>query len=281
MAAGFYPSLNLGALGLRADFETAVGLATEFEYGGIDPDLGYLREHGGAATKERITSAGLRWGAAGLPISLAGDAASFAKQLADLPAAIEALQDAGVTRVGTWLNPSSNDTTYRRNFGRHAERISIVAALVEPAGIRIGLEYVGPKTSWEVGQFPFVHSLAETRELIAASGATNVGIFLDSYHWYTAGETADDVRALTNADAVACDLNDAPAGVDRREQLDLERELPATTGVIDVAGFVGALTEIGYDGPVKVEPFNKEFAARPLREAVQAARESTRKALGV
>lgn len=279
--AGFYPSLNCGALGLSADFETALDLATEFGYGGIDPDLGYVREHGPAEVARRIDSAGLRWGAAGLPVSLAGDAASFGTQFAALPAVVEDLQQAGITRVGTWLNPSSDTTTYRRNFGRHAERIALVAELLAPAGVRLGLEYVGPKTSWEVGQHPFVHSLAETRELIAASGATNVGIFLDTYHWYAAGETAEDLRSLSNADAVACDLNDAPAGIDRREQQDLERELPCSTGVIDVKGFVGALAEIGYDGPVKVEPFNKEFAARPVREAVQAAREATRQALGV
>lgn len=277
----FYPSLNLGALGLSADFPTALSLAQEFSYGGIDPDLGYLRENDAAAVAGRVSDAGLTWGAAGLPVSLTADVATFAQQLGALPAAIEALQDAGVTRVGTWINPSSNEVTYRRNFGRHAERIALVAELVAAAGIRIGLEYVGPKTSWEVGQYPFVHSMAETRELIAASGATNVGIFLDTYHWYTAGESIDDLRALTNADAVACDLNDAPTGLDRREQQDLARELPCTTGVIDVAGFVAALTEIEYDGPVKVEPFNKEFAAKPLKEAVSEAREATRKALGI
>jgi len=276
----FFPSLNLGALGLTADFTQALSLATEFGYGGIDPDLGYLQTHDAAQVAGEVTGAGLAWGVAGLPVNLTADAATYAGQLAGLPALADTLAAAGVTRVGTWLNPSSDEVTYRRNFNRHADRIATVAELLSPAGIRLGLEYVGPKTSWEVGQYPFVHTLAETRELIAASGAGNVGVFLDTYHWYTAGESADDLRGLTNADVVGCDINDAPVGKDRREQIDLSRELPAATGVIDAAGFVAALTDIGYDGPVKVEPFNKAFAAQPVREAVEQARAAMKVVLG-
>jgi predicted xylose isomerase-like sugar epimerase len=57
------------------------------------------------------------------------------------------------------------------------------------------------------------------------------------------------------------DLNDAPADLEKRDQQDNARELPAATGVIDVAGFVKALIQIGYDGPIRPEPFNK-----PLNE---------------
>ena len=35
---------------------------------------------------------------------------------------------------------------------------------------RFGLEYVGPKTSWTAKRYPFVHSMAETKELIAEIG---------------------------------------------------------------------------------------------------------------
>ena len=67
---------------------------------------------------------------------------------------------------------------------------------------------------------------------------------------------------------VAVDLNDAPTGLDRDEQQDLSRMLPGATGVIDLAGFLGGLREIGYTGPMKVEPFNAELRALPARDAV-------------
>lgn len=269
----------MGALGVSVDFETALGLAADLGYDGIDPDLGYVREHGPAKVRAEVESRGLRWGVAGAPAGLTAPPTDFARALADLPAYVDAMVEAGIERCNTWLRPVHDELTYRRNFTMHAERIAIVAGVLAEAGIRLGLEYVGPKTSWIRGRFPFVHSLAETRELIAASGATNVGIFLDTYHWYCAGENADDLRALSASDVVGADVNDAPVGIPVEEQQDLSRELPCATGVIDVAGFVGALHEIGYDGPVKVEPFNKTVAAMKPADAAKAGLESLRKAL--
>ena len=48
-------------------------------------------------------------------------------------------------------------------------------------------------------RFPFVHTMAEMKELIAEIGRDNVGLVLDSWHWYTAGETDADMKALSPA----------------------------------------------------------------------------------
>jgi len=55
------------------------------------------------------------------------------------------------------------------------------------------------------------------------------------------------------------DINDAPANVAKEKQLDGQRELPCSTGIIPMAGFMNALNKIGYDGPVRAEPFNKSL----------------------
>jgi sugar phosphate isomerase/epimerase len=107
------------------------------------------------------------------------------------------------------------------------------------------------------GRYPFLHTLAETRELIAEIGTGNVGIVLDTWHWWTANDTIEDLLSLKNEEIVSVDLNDAPVGLEKRDLIDTSRELPASTGVIDVASFVKALIEIGYDGPIRPEPFNK------------------------
>jgi sugar phosphate isomerase/epimerase len=72
--------------------------------------------------------------------------------------------------------------------------------------LRLGLEYVGPKTAWIARKYPFLHMLAETRELIAEIGLGNVGLVLHTWHWYHAGDGAADVKALRNEDVVAVDL---------------------------------------------------------------------------
>jgi sugar phosphate isomerase/epimerase len=68
------------------------------------------------------------------------------------------------------------------------------------------------------------------RERFAEIGRDSVGLVLDSWHWYTAGETAEDLRGLTNQDVVACDLKDAPKSVPIDQQRDGARELACATG---------------------------------------------------
>jgi len=74
------------------------------------------------------------------------------------------------------------------------------------------------------------------------------------------------------------DLNDAPPGVPKDQQLDGRRELPCATGVIEAASFLNALQQIGYDGPVRAEPFNKTLNDLDNEEACAATVKTMRKA---
>jgi len=267
-----FSNLSAGALGLPLDHTTSIDLAARHGFGGVDPDLGHFRTLGGTAAVAEHAAAvqgkGLEWGMAGLPVPLDAPAAEFRQALVDLPESLELLRAAGVTRVGTWMRPMHDDLDYLRNWRLHVSRLALVAELLADAGLRIGLEYIGPKTFWSTERYPFIHSLREARELIADSGATNVGIILDSYHWYTAGESAEDLAGLTDADIVSVDINDARADRERDEQQDLDRRLPYDTGVIDLAGFMGAVHAAGYTGPVKVEPFMKSLAEQPVDDVL-------------
>jgi sugar phosphate isomerase/epimerase len=65
-------------------------------------------------------------------------------------------------------------------------------------------------------------------------------------------------------------VNDAPTGIAIDEQVDNVRDLPGATGVIDIAVFLGALQEMGYDGPVMVEPFNQRVRDMEPGDALAA-----------
>jgi sugar phosphate isomerase/epimerase len=210
----------------------------------------------------------LAWGAAGLPVNFRGDEGAFEKDLKSLPDFAKSLQRAGVTRVATWLSPAHSSLTYIANFRLHARRLREAARLLGDHGLRLGLEYVGPKTSWSSRRYPFIHTMAEMKDLIGEIGRDNVGFLLDSWHWYTAQETGADLLSLRGNDVVLCHLNDAPKGVAVTEQMDNRRELPAATGVIDLKTFLGALIRIGYDGPVACEPFKDDLKKQAPREAV-------------
>jgi sugar phosphate isomerase/epimerase len=57
--------------------------------------------------------------------------------------------------------------------------------------------------------------------------------------------------------------------------------LPCATGIIDVGAFLNALNQIGYDGPVRAEPFNRAVNQMPKDEACQAAATALKKAFAL
>ena len=228
-----------------------------------------------------LESRRLVWSATGLPVDFRKDERTFKEGLAKLPRIAAALQRAGGTRIGTWLSPSHESLTYRANFDQHAKRLRECARVLKDHGLRLGLEYVGTQLLLVGKKYPFVHTLAETRELIAEIGTGNVGLVLDSWHWWTAGDTANDLHALTNADVVSVDLNDAPKGIPKEQQKDNERELPAATGIIDIAAFLRALVRMNYDGPVRPEPFNKPLNALDNEAACAASSAALHQAMAL
>ncbi len=253
-------------------------MAAAHGFDAVQPFPADLMRDGVSRHVDFLQQKGLRWAAAGLPVDFRGDHAVFEEGLAALAQVADVLQGAGADRVGTWLRPSSDTLTYLQNFKQTAARLRRVAEVLDDRGLRLGLEYVGTKRNWTASRHSAVHTMAGTRDLIAEIGMPNVGMVLDSWHWWTSGETGDDIRTLTSADVVSADLNDAPAGIAKDEQYDNQRELPLATGVIDVREFLQALVDIGYDGPIRAEPFSKKLRETEDDEACRLSVEALNKA---
>lgn len=276
--------LTCGSIGVKAGQREAIEYAHAHGYEAVEPQpdfLASLSDSEAARLNDEVRAKGLVWGSAGLRADFRQTEELFGQGMAELPGHARALKRAGVTRVGTWVRPSHQALTYRMNFEQHAKRLGAVADVLGDHGIRLGLEYIGPKTLWASQRYPFVHTMAEMKEFIAATGRRNIGFVLDSWHWYTAQETRDDLMTLKNSDIVSVDLNDAPRGTPVDQQIDSVRELPMATGVIDAAGFLNALQSVGYDGPVRAEPFNAELRKLPPQQALAVTMEAMRKAFGL
>jgi sugar phosphate isomerase/epimerase len=273
--------LSCGALGIKADQRQAIDLAAAHGFDAVDADGKYLAGLSGGELKDLLgylEAKKIAWAIGGLPVDIRATDDAFAAAMAQLPANAKALERAGVRRVTTYVLPMSNTRTYLENFRFHAGRLRPAARILADSGIRVGLEYVAPKTLWASQRYPFLHTMAEMRELIADIGQPNVGLVIDSWHWYHAGDSAADIAALRPAEVVSIDLNDAPSGVPKDQMVDGKRELPASTGVIDVAAFRGALQQMGFEGPVRVEPFNEAVRRMAPDEAAEAAIRSLHKA---
>jgi sugar phosphate isomerase/epimerase len=276
--------LVCGNIGISANQVEAVELAGKFGFESVGVDAGYfasLNPNQLSEFKSALKAKNLVLGAAGLPLEFRRDQATFEASLKKIPVFAASLECAGAHRAATWLTPCHESLPYLENLRQHVTRLREAAKILGDHGIRLGLEYVGPKTSWASRRYTFIHTLAEMKDLIAEINAANVGVVLDSWHWYHAGDSVSDLLTLKNSDVIAVDLNDAPAGIPKDQQVDNHRELPCSTGVIDLAGFLNGLNQIGYDGPVRVEPFNQAVNKMPKDESCRATSDSLKKAFAL
>jgi len=280
----FYSILSLGRIGFHASFLESVDLAAQYGFEGLDPDANYFASFDNHALKrllDDLHKRNLRFGAAGLPVEFRKDSDTFNDGLKKLPAVAATLQRSGIWRVSTWVLPSSNDLTYPENFQQHTERLRQCAKVLADHGQKLGLEYVAPRTLLRSQKYQFIHNLRGVQELIAAIGTKNVGVQLDSWHWFNAQETEKDLLTLRNSDILTVDLNDAPKGFTLDQYQDNNRELPSATGVIPVKQFLDALAQIGYEGPIQAEPFNAALRARPIDQACAATAAAMKKSFSL
>ncbi len=276
----FFKNLGHGHIGVRANQQQALDYAVKFGFEGITPSVGEFEGRSAAEIRDWVDtmkSKGIRYGAAGLPVEFRRDQAQFEAGLATLPRQAAILQQLGVTRVATWILPGHGELTYLQNFEQHKTRLREAAKVLDDHGIRLGLEFVGPRTSRARNRFPFISTQRGMMELVDAIGTPNAGLLMDSWHWYTSHGTIDELLTLSNKDIVHVHVNDAPAGIPVDEQVDNRRALPVTTGVIDMKGFINALAKIDYDGPIECEPFDQQLRQMNAEEALRKTSEALRR----
>ena len=269
----FKISLNPFAIGASLDQKDLLTAAVDHGFEAILPIPSELADMSAEQRSEfldQMKKDNITWDAAGLPVDFRKGDELFNQGMSDLPRLAKALQDSGVSRMSTWIMPTHQDLTYLENFERHANRLRKITEVLRDYNLKLGLEYVGPKTLTSLYKYPFISSMKEAFELIDEIGVKNLGIQLDSFHWYCAEESVADIESLTNDQIVTCDLNDATAGRSVAEQIDGERELPGDSGVIDLTAFLQALVKIGYDGPVRAEPFNAKLNDMQDMDAIKA-----------
>ena len=266
-----YPALSAGAIGVRLPFEECARLAADAGFKGIGVNVG-------AAPADEVRKVlqvhKLEPAAWGLPVEFRKDEETFRSGLAELPKLAKAAKEIGALRCSTWIMPFSQELAFEENFELHRSRLRACAEILVDSGIRLGLEFVGPKTLRKGRRHEFISTQDGMLELCKAIGTGNVGLLFDAFHWYTSHGTEEDIHNLSDALVVDVHINDGAAGRGPDEQIDNERALPGETGVVDLKTFLGGLKAIGYTGPVTPEPFSRKLAEVAPEEAITLTAEA-------
>lgn len=131
---------------------------------------------------------------------------------------------------------------------------------------------VGSMVAIEFMPFSGVPDVRAAVELVEAAGEPNGRLLIDTWHVARAGTPLREVAAVPRELIGHVEIDDALAEPEGGMWHDTvhNRLLPGD-GELDVFGFLGAIRETGYDGPIGVEVISSTHRLLPLREAAEAA----------
>ena len=273
-------SIIPGTIGINVNTYELLDLAIKNKFESIYPLINDLKKMSNMELSDyldKMASNSISFDVSILPVDFSQTDSVFndgIKVLKDYCKVMRKIDSVGFCR---WIMPTSNNLTYLKNFKIHKERLKECAKIIGDNDMKLGLEFVGPKTLMARDQFSFIRTINELRELISEIDERNVGYQLDTFHLYCANHSIEDLRFLNKDDIIMCQLNDAVNGRTRDEQIDLERDLPGKTGLIDTAPFLNFLQEVGYDRTVSAEPFNKDLNKMNNDEAAKTTYDSIKK----
>ncbi len=150
-----------------------------------------------------------------------------------------------------------------------ANDLARVNELINKYGRLVAFEYVGFAKQ--------INNLSIAMEIIRKTGCQNIGVLLDTFHFYVGGSTINDLEKLPLEDIALVHINDSK-DKPRNVLTDLDRIFPGD-GIIPLEQILAVLKNKGYSGYLSVEIFNEEYWKNdPLKIAIEA-REKTERIL--
>jgi 2-keto-myo-inositol isomerase len=148
--------------------------------------------------------------------------------------------------------------------------LTLLGGIAERYGIGLAFEFLGQQDC-------SVQTLALADEIVRQVARKNVGLVIDSFHFYAGGSTVESIEVLDPKRLFIFHINDAE---DRaREVLEDKHRLLPGLGILPLKEIVGGLKQIGYDGVTSVEIFRPEYWERDPFELAREARAATLKVL--
>lgn len=155
------------------------------------------------------------------------------------------------------------------------ESVRVLTELSDIAGrhgIGLGFEFLGQTDC-------SVQTLELADEIVRRVDRPNVGLVIDSFHFYAGGSTFDMIEGIAPESLFIFHINDAE-NLPREHLRDSHRLLPGL-GILPLAEMFEGFKRIGYDRVASVEIFRPEYwESDPLKLALEA-KAATERVLGM
>ena len=122
-----------------------------------------------------------------------------------------------------------------------------------------------------------VQTLDLAHEIVRTADRANLGLVIDSFHFYAGGSKVEMIEALDQRLLAVFHINDAE---DRpRDTLNDSHRLFPGLGILPLRALLSAFNRIGYDGVVSIEIFRPEYWDMDPLEVAKMSHESTQRVL--
>ncbi|MEF9973732.1 MAG: TIM barrel protein [Clostridia bacterium] len=263
---------------VRISVQDLVPLLVKRGIRGINPPAALLETPGAAREAAKcVRDAGLKWGLLPTPVDFLAFNVSdemFDQGIETLKVWADTAEKMGVQYSYNHIFPGNDERAYAENFEWHVIRIRQIHKIMKDHGIHYGNEFLGPWDLRRMFKYPFIHKITGQRALADAIDP-DLGFLFDTFHWFCGSDAEmDDLYyAAQHVDQMVCfHINDGVAGKGAKEQLDLTRAMPMSTGVIDALTPYQLFKARGYTGPLLCEPIlplYDDFRRMPADEVVR------------
>jgi 2-keto-myo-inositol isomerase len=260
-----------GATTLTADLATDIAVAGEAGYDFVEiwaaKLLGYLERGGLAGLRRDLKAAGLRAATLNSVEHVTfNDPSGHVRMLEDFRRLCRIAEAVGCQTVLVVPSPKPNGVTAAA-IGRESVRIlRELAAIARPSGVRLAYEFLGFADCT-------VNTLAQCAAIVEQVARPNVGLVLDTFHFFAGGSTLASLRQVDPATIFMVHVNDVERAP-RRKMHDALRLFPGK-GILPLPAILSALCDIGYDGDYSVEIFRPQYWRRPPLAVARAAHRAT------
>jgi 2-keto-myo-inositol isomerase len=158
--------------------------------------------------------------------------------------------------------PSRNLSSYEV-IEESVQVLRELASIAERHGVSLAFEFLGQKDCT-------VQTLGLADEIVVKVNRRNIGLVIDSFHFYTGGSTIDMIDALDPKRLFIFHIDDAE-DLPRDQLTDAHRLLPGL-GILPLKEIFAAFKRIGYDGAASVEIFRPEYWERDPFELAREAK---------
>ena len=248
-SSGMYVSLHPVLTNQKPAWPEFARLAARAGYGGVDMEKDMAMKEGLDATRRLFAELKVKPAVARPSLNFGRDEAGFQAVLKGIDAIGKFAAAVDCPRIAIVM-PASSETPKAELRKIYKDRLTAVAEILRRSNVRFGLEFMGPLEARKRQKYEFIWRMDEMLDFAKECGP-NVGLLVDSWHWYHAGATVDEIIAAGKSRIVHIHVADC-ARIPPEEVRDSQRLMPGE-GVIDLVGFFQALKKIGYEDGIAPE----------------------------